>query len=118
MAAVPLTSSGSMLGVMSLYDAEPRAWTVAQLRPARVLADLAGGFLDLTRRLDEQRRLSEQLQRALDSRIIIEQAKGIIAVHREVGLDEAFEILRRHATSHSATLEATADAVVRLGLRP
>ena len=49
---------------------------------------------------------------------MIEQAKGIISADRAVSVDEAFEVLRRHANGHHAKLHDVADAVVRLGLRP
>ena len=116
--AIPLCAGGGSLGALSLYHSGPREWTDPEVRPARVLADLAAGYVALARLLDEQRRLAEQLQRALDSRVVIEQAKGIVAVNRAVSLERAFDLLRRHATSHGVTLEETADAVVRLGLRP
>lgn len=117
-AAIPLRAGDATLGALNIYHSAPREWTDSDIRPARVLADLAAGYIALARRLEEQRRLAVELQQALDSRVVIEQAKGIIAVHRGVGMERAFELLRRHATSHGATVEETADAVVRLGLRP
>lgn len=117
-ASVPLRAGEVAIGALSIYHGSPREWPAAEIQPVRVLADLAAGYVDLARRLDRQRRLAEQLQRALDSRVVTEQAKGIIAAHRGVGMDRAFEILRRHANRHGATVEQTADAVVRLGLRP
>jgi len=65
-----------------------------------------------------QRRLIDQLREALDSRIAIEQAKGILAAERRVTIDAAFEILRRHARSRCAPLRSVAEAVVNLGMRP
>ena len=117
-AAIPLQAGDATLGALNVYHSAPREWTDSGIRPARVLADLAAGYLALARCLEEQRRLAGELQQALDSRVVIEQAKGIIAVHRGVGMERAFDLLRRHATSHGATVDETADAVVRLGLRP
>lgn len=116
--AIPLRAGEATLGALGIYHSAPRQWAEIDLRPAQVLADLTAGYLALARRLEEERLLAGQLQRALDSRVVIEQAKGIVAVHRGVDLDGAFEVLRRHANNHRATLEETADAVVRLGLRP
>jgi len=53
-----------------------------------------------------------QLQQALDSRVVLEQAKGILAERLQVSVDEAFTILRRTARSHRVKLHAAARAVV------
>jgi AmiR/NasT family two-component response regulator len=79
---------------------------------------MAISYLVHAQELDRQRAINEQLREALDSRIVIEQAKGVLATERHIPVDEAFEVLRRHARSHSATLRSVAEAVVRLGLRP
>jgi len=68
--------------------------------------------------LQQSRRLTEQLQEALDTRIVIEQAKGMLAAERKISVDDAFEVLRAHARPHHASLRSVADAVVNLGLRP
>lgn len=61
---------------------------------------------------------AEQLQNALRTRIVIEQAKGIVAAQLGVGVEDAFHVLRAHARGHNVRLHAVADAVVNLGLRP
>jgi AmiR/NasT family two-component response regulator len=83
-----------------------------------VLADVATSYVINAWELDKQRRINEQLQEALDSRIIIEQAKGVLAGERGISVGEAFELLRRHARTHNARLRAVVGAVVNLGLRP
>jgi AmiR/NasT family two-component response regulator len=55
---------------------------------------------------------NQQLQRALESRIVIEQAKGVLAERYRMSIDEAFELLRRSARSHRLRLHALAAAVV------
>jgi PAS domain S-box-containing protein len=62
--------------------------------------------------------LAEQLQTALTTRVVIEQAKGMVAVSRGIGVDDAFRVLRKHARDHNARLHDVATAVVTLGLRP
>ena len=57
-------------------------------------------------------RRSAQLQEALDSRVVIEQAKGIISERYNVGLDEAFKLLRRSARSNRMRLHDLAQRVV------
>jgi AmiR/NasT family two-component response regulator len=55
---------------------------------------------------------NQQLQRALDSRIVIEQAKGVLAERYRMDVDDAFELLRRSARNHRLRLHALAAAVV------
>ena len=56
--------------------------------------------------------LSDQLQGALQSRVSIEQAKGALAQIHGVGVDDAFDLMRRYARSHNRTLSAVARDVV------
>jgi AmiR/NasT family two-component response regulator len=71
---------------------------------------------EITRRLlelnEDLRRRNEQLQTALESRIVIEQAKGILAARHGLDVDEAFDALRRGARSHSLKLHDLAGRVV------
>jgi AmiR/NasT family two-component response regulator len=55
---------------------------------------------------------NQQLQRALESRIVIEQAKGVLAERYRIGVDEAFSLLRRSARNHRLRLHGLAAAVV------
>ena len=55
---------------------------------------------------------------ALESRVVIEQAKGIIAAERQIRLDQAFERLRKHVRDQDAEIHQVASAVVHLRLRP
>ncbi len=117
-ASVPMRHDGKSIGTVGLYSASRRDWSADDLRAAGILADMATGYLVQAWELDRQCRVNEQLQEALDSRIVIEQAKGVLAAERRISVDEAFEVLRRHARSHSASLRSVAEAVVSLGLRP
>jgi hypothetical protein len=56
---------------------------------------------------------NDQLQTALDSRVVIEQAKGVLAVLIDCGVDESFDLLRRAARSNRIRLHDLADTVVR-----
>jgi GAF domain-containing protein len=116
-AAVPMQASET-IGTLDLYDVHPRQWGDEAVRTAQVFADVAASYVRHTSELERERRLNDQLQAALTSRVIIEQAKGIIAAERSVSVDRAFEILRKHANDHNVTLRSVAEAVVRLGLRP
>jgi GAF domain-containing protein len=117
-AGIPMRCDSQTIGALDLYSTSPREWSDDELESARILADIATSYVIHASELDRQRRLNEQLQEALDSRIVIEQAKGILAAERQISVDAAFEVLRRHARSHSATLRSVAEAVVNLGMRP
>jgi ANTAR domain/GAF domain len=117
-ASVPMRHDGESIGAVDLYSALRRDWSAGDLRAAGVLADMATGYLVQAWELERQCRVIGQLQQALDSRIVIEQAKGVLAAERRISVDEAFEVLRRHARSHAVSLRSVAEAVVSLGLRP
>ena len=106
--------------MLNLYDDEPRQWDADDLRAAEVLAAMAAALIVNADRLDRARSTAQQLQRALDSRIVIEQAKGMLAARSGITVDEAFERLRSHARSHQASLRSVAEAIVefRLTLDP
>ena len=56
--------------------------------------------------------LNEQLNHALNSRIVIEQAKGIIAERESLNMEQAFSTLRNHARSHNLRLVDVASDVI------
>jgi len=68
-------------------------------------------------KLREQQQVSEQLQEALQSRIVIEQAKGITAQRHGVTIDKAYERIRTHARSNRVSLRTVAEAIVDVGLQ-
>jgi PAS domain S-box-containing protein len=67
--------------------------------------------------LRHQQQLSVQLQEALDSRVVIEQAKGITAQRLGVTIDQAYQLIRAHARSNNASLRTVAEAIVEVGLQ-
>ena len=116
-AAIPMRNS-TCIGAVDLYDTCAHDWSPDQLDIAAVFAGIATAHWLFATQLQREHRTVEQLQQALDSRVVIEQAKGILAAERKISIDEAFGQLRRHANDHNARLRVVADAVVRLGLRP
>jgi len=68
-------------------------------------------------KLRQQQQLSEQLQEALKSRIVIEQAKGITAQRLGVTIDQAYQRIRVHARNNNASLRSVAEAIVQVGLQ-
>jgi transcriptional regulator with GAF, ATPase, and Fis domain len=117
-AGVPMRAGDDVIGAINLYSARHEPFTEAELQTAQVLADMASAYVVGASELDKSRRTNEQLQAALESRVVIEQAKGLIAGERGVSVDEAFEVLRSHARRRGASLRSVAEAVVRLGMRP
>lgn len=110
--SIPMRRGAECIGALDLYSGAPRDWTGADLAVARTFADMATSYVVNASELDRQRRVSEQLREALDSRIVIEQAKGMLAAEHGISVDLAFEVLRRHARGHSVTLRSVAQAVV------
>jgi GAF domain-containing protein len=116
-ASVPLVSTNP-IGALDLYCDTPHVWTDAELETAGVFADMATGYLHHASALERERRTSEQLQRALDSRVVIEQAKGLLAGERRITPEEAFGQIRRYSNDHNLKLRDVAEAIVNAGLRP
>jgi AmiR/NasT family two-component response regulator len=82
------------------------------------MANIASCYLVHASELGQERETSEQLRTALTSRIIIEQAKGVLAEARGITVDEAFAVLRKHSRDHNARIHDVAAAVVNLHMRP
>lgn len=114
--AIPLCLEDHSMGAVDLYAGGRRPWLQEDQEAAVVLADLVTAGLVNASRVLQQEQLTEQLQGALESRTVIEQAKGVIAATHDVSIDEAFELIRRHARSHHVTVRAVADAIVTMGL--
>jgi GAF domain-containing protein len=116
-AAIPMRLADQVIGALNLYSGEPREWSDDDIAVAGVLADVATSYVINASKLRQQQQLSEQLQEALESRIVIEQAKGIIAQQKSVPIDQAYELMRSHARSHNTSLRVVAEAVVGVGLQ-
>lgn len=114
--AVPMRLRGEVLGAMNLFSASPGEVDPADRTLVQALADIATiGLLQRRTVLTAQIHLG-QVQHALHSRIVIEQAKGIVAQQADVSMDEAFEGLRSHARNHNSRLHDVCLAVVEGGL--
>ena len=116
-AGIPLRSEDRPLGSLNLYDSKRRVWSDDDLRSATVLGDMAVGYVINASQLERAERTREQLQEALDSRIVIEQAKGMIANANGISVDDAFQLLRRYARTQRKPLRAVASDVVEGALK-
>jgi GAF domain-containing protein len=111
--ALPLRLRGRVIGALNLFDAkdgtlyDPGIWPIAQS-----MADVATIAI-LQERLGSQRNLlNEQLQAALTSRVVIEQAKGVVATRLEIEMEEAFELMRKHSRDERRRLVEVAEEVL------
>lgn len=112
----PLTYNDLPIGSIDVYNAESKDWDDDDLDVLEVLADMATAYLVRLSELVESKKLSGHLQHALDSRIVIEQAKGRLAERHGISVGEAFELLRSHSRSNNIKLADLSDAVVNRGL--
>ena len=109
--ATPMRLHGRTIGSMNLFHTKVGALNERDIALAQALTDVATIAILQERGTRQLRDLSTQLQGALDSRIVIEQAKGLIAQSLNISLDEAFAILRNHARSTNQSLQTVAGAV-------
>ena len=112
-AGIPMLAEGAAIGAVNLYDSQPRNWSVEDLRVATIFASIATGYLAHASSARQQQRTAEQLEQALNTRLIIEQAKGVLATQRETTVDEAFKRLRTYAREHNARIHDVSRAVVK-----
>lgn len=110
--ALPLRLRGEAIGGLNLFHTRPGPLPDADLRLGQALADIATIGILQERAIRHQEVLSQQLQHALNIRVIIEQAKGVLAQLGGVPMDVAFEHLRRHARSNRVLLGDVARRVV------
>ncbi|WP_405776967.1 ANTAR domain-containing protein [Streptomyces sp. NBC_00859] len=109
-------STGRPCAVLQLFSGE-RKLSEAGIESAQRLGDLAMVLRAQGEELGRHRETAGQLSRALDSRVVIEQAKGMLAEQLGAGTGAAFDVLRGHARSHRLKLADVARAVVDRELR-
>jgi len=116
-AGIPMRDGDEIIGALNIYSREPREWSDADIAVAVVLADVATSYVLNASKLHDQEQLSEQLQQALDSRVVIGQAKGITAHRKSVTVEHAYQLMRGHARNNHASLRTVAEAIVGVGLK-
>jgi len=110
--ALPMRLRGAVIGALNLFHIEPGEMRQADVAAAQAMADVATiGVLQHRAALEAQV-LNEQLNHALNSRIVIEQAKGIIAERESLNMEQAFSTLRNHARYHNRRLVDVAGDVI------
>ncbi len=110
--AVPMWVRSDRIGVLSVFDHQPRALPTRDLALAECLAEIASIGILSAQRVREEHDLAEQLQRALTSRVAIEQAKGTLAERLDIDVDAAFTAMRDHARSQRRPLSDVAHDIL------
>jgi GAF domain-containing protein len=110
--ALPMRLRGTVVGALNLFQAEAGPMLPADVAAAQALADVATIALLQHRAAREAQVLNDQLNQALNTRVVIEQAKGVVAERNGVDMEQAFRTLRSHARNHNARLADIAAAVI------
>ncbi len=111
-AALPMRLRQDVIGTLNLFFAENRRPEDRDIAVAQAFADIGTISLLQHRTTEDSRHIIDQLQRALESRIVIEQAKGRVAQHANVDIDKGFAMIRRYARDHNLHLSDVAEKLV------
>jgi len=110
--ALPLRLRGQRIGAINVFAASPRVLTSYDANMVQAFADVATIGILQERGARDRATLSNQLAKALSSRVVIEQAKVVLAKALAVSMDEAFNLLRAFARRNNVRLKSAAEAVV------
>jgi GAF domain-containing protein len=110
--ALPMRLRGVIVGALNLFRADPGALDAADVVAAQAFADVATIAILQHRAVLESQIVNEQLNHALNSRVVIEQAKGVLAERAGLDMEQAFSRLRNHARNHNLRLVAVAEDVI------
>jgi hypothetical protein len=116
--ALPLRLRSDVIGAMNIFSSEVSELSHQDVNLTQALADVATIGILQERAVKHGTDLADQLQGALNSRVVLEQAKGIVAERRQVGMDEAFALLRSYARNNRTQLSAVAGAIINHSLAP
>lgn len=109
--ALPLRLRTETLGAMGLFHTHTGPLAEEDVRAAQALADIATIGILQQRTIARGEVLAEQLQTALNSRVVIEQAKGVLAATAGLDMDDAYRKLRAYCRQRNLRLTDTAGAV-------
>lgn len=116
--ALPMRLRSNTIGALNLFHREPDLLAEPVLRIGQALADVATIAILQQRAVQSSLEISNQLQTALDTRVVIEQAKGVVAGRLGVDMSLAFDLLRNHARQARIRLSEVARSIVAGELDP
>ena len=116
--AMPMRLRGTVIGALNLFHVEPRGMPQDDVDAAQAFADVATIAILQHRAALEAQVLNEQLTYALNSRVVIEQAKGMVAEREGLDMEQAFATLRNHSRSNNLRLADVASHVIDGTLAP
>ena len=109
--ALPMRLRGLTIGALNMFRTEEGRMQEADLVAAQALADVATIAILQHRAVSDAQQLNQQLTEALTTRVVIEQAKGVVAENAGVDMEQAFALLRRHSRTNNLRLIDVAQAV-------
>lgn len=110
--ALPMRFRRETIGALNLFHTEAGGLSERDVEAAQAFADVATTAILQYRRVSEAAALAGRLQEALESRVVIEQAKGMVAEQAGVDVDRAFDRLRAHSRNHNVPLSDVSAMVV------
>jgi GAF domain-containing protein len=110
--ALPMRLRGTVVGALNMFHLETGEMQTADKDAAQALADIATIAILQHRASIEAQVVNEQLQHALNSRIVIEQAKGMVAEREGLDMEQSFAALLHYAHNHNARLVDVAQAII------
>ena len=110
--SLPLTADGRTVGALNLYSRAPDAFGPAELAFGQLLAAHASLAVQAAAAYYSHRDLAQQMRQALDSRAVIEQAKGVVIARTGCGPDAAFQALVARSQQENRKLRDVAAALV------
>ncbi|HSM02906.1 MAG TPA: GAF and ANTAR domain-containing protein [Acidimicrobiia bacterium] len=110
--ALPLRLRAAPIGALNLFSASQGGMSEANRRIARAMGDVAAIAIIQSQMVQESETRARQLQHALDSRVAIEQAKGMVAERLAYDMDRAFGLIRSYARGHRRHLTEVATEII------
>ena len=110
--ALPMRLRDETIGALNMFLVEPTPMDERNVVVGQAFADLATISILQHRSVTESHRLNVQLSGALTSRVVIEQAKGVVSERARVGLEDAFQLLRNYARNNNLRLTDVSQAAV------
>ena len=114
--ALPMRLRDNVLGTLGLFSVGPGPLADDDLNLGQALAHVASVALVVDKAASDKDIINQQLQMALTSRIVLEQAKGLLAQLGTLDMDTSFAVLRRYARDHNERLSEVAQGVVSRSL--